>query len=458
MKAIKIKTKMVILVMIIVLSGVFVAGFSVFRMEKQKEVILQTMETQARTAFDQQMKEQVESADIDNLIATQSASVESEITKSIVEFLIVILLFVAVLTVLSFYFVSSISRPIEKLNEAMKELAKGNLDVDIDVDSDDEVGQLAASMGDMTTTLKQYTLHIDEISTLINELGAGNLNLKFQNHFDGEFLKVKVALVNTARMLNNAIVQISSVSEELSASSEVVSDRVSGLAKGVAEQSNAIEELNVHIGEVSERAQRTGKNANEAKTITVDAGTAMGHSMEQMVLMVQSMEEIRNTSSEINKIIKVIEDIAFQTNILALNAAIEAARAGSAGKGFAVVADEVRNLAGKSAESAKSTAALIEKSVVAVQNGVNIVNEAATSLDGVAESAAKTAGIIQQIVDISEEQSISFAHVNSGIQRISDVIKLSSAVVQDGPTTSREFVSQTELLNDIICSFKLIKK
>ncbi len=579
MKSMKIKTKMAILMLLVVLSGISVAGMAIFKMQDQKEIVMETMELQIRADFDQKIKEQVDNAVsvlqrvyddhlagvytkeeaekiganllrnmrygtdgyfwadkkdgtcvvllgkdtegtnradakdangfpfiqeiknqalqgggftdfafpkagetdaspkrgysvyfepfdwvlgtgnytdfIDNYIAEQSGIVEAGIQKSIFDLIVIILVCVAVSCSLGLYIVISIVRPIGKLNKVTRALAEGNLDTEIGINSGDEVGQLAASMGILTERLKTYIKYIDEISYLLEEMGHGNLSLAFQNTYDGDFAKVKQALTTTADMLNDTLTQINIAAEQVASGSEQVAAGAQGLSQGATEQASAIQELSASMNEVSAHSEKTAKNAEEAKAIAIETTNVIHRGKDQMNLMVKSMEEISNTSNEIGKIIKAIEDIAFQTNILALNAAVEAARAGEAGKGFAVVADEVRNLAGKSAESAKNTAALIEKSVYAVEQGVNIVNETAKSLDDVVNSADKSTRIIQFIADASEEQATSIEQVNLGVEQIAAVVQTNSATAEESAAASEELSGQSMMLKELIGQFKL---
>ncbi|NCC15662.1 MAG: HAMP domain-containing protein [Clostridia bacterium] len=579
MKSLKIKTKMAILMLLVVLSGISVAGTSIFRMVDQKELSLETMETQIRSDFDQKIKEQVDSAvsvlqqvydaqlagaytkeeaqklaadllrnmrygedgyfwadksdgtcvvllgkdtegtnradakdvngfsfiqeikqqamngggytdfafprageteaspkrgysayfepfdlvlgtgnytdHIDRYIAEQKAIVEEGIHKSIIGLLIIILICVVVSCSLGLYIVFSIVRPIGKLNKVTRALAEGNLDEEIDIDSNDEVGLLAKSMGVLIDRLKTYIHYIDEISYLLEEMGHGNLNLVFQNSYDGDFAKVKQALSGTANMLNETLSQINIAAEQVASGSEQVASGAQALSQGATEQASAIQELSASMNEVSDHSTKTAKNAEEAKVISAESSAAIHRGKEQMQLMVQSMEEISSASNEIGKIIKAIEDIAFQTNILALNAAVEAARAGEAGKGFAVVADEVRNLAGKSAESAKNTSVLIEKSVRSVEQGVSIVTETAATLDEVVKSADKSSRIIQFIANASEEQATSIAQVNIGVEQIASVVQTNSATAEESAAASEELSGQSLMLKELIGKFKL---
>lgn len=579
MKSLKIKTKMAILMLLVVFSGISVAGTSIFRMVEQKKLSLETMEVQIRSDFDQKIKEQVDSAVsvlqqvhdaqlagaytkeeaqklaadllrnmrygedgyfwadksdgtcvvllgkdtegtsradakdvngfafireikeqamngggytdfafprsgeteaapkrgysayfepfdlvlgtgnytdyIDSYIAEQEAIVEAGIQKSIIGLLIIILLCVIVSCSLGLYIVFSIVRPIGKLNKVTLALAEGNLDEEIDIDTNDEVGLLARSMGVLIGRLKTYINYINEISYLLEGMGQGNLNLVFQNSYDGDFAKIKQALSGTANMLNETLSQINIAAEQVASGSEQVASGAQALSQGATEQASAIQELSASINEVSDHSTKTAKNAEEAKRISAESSNAIRRGKEQMQMMVRSMEEISSASNEIGKIIKTIEDIAFQTNILALNAAVEAARAGDAGKGFAVVADEVRNLAGKSAESAKNTSALIEKSVRSVEQGVSIVTETAATLEEVVKSAEKSSQIIEYIANASEEQATSIAQVNIGVEQIASVVQTNSATAEESAAASEELSGQSSMLKELIDKFKL---
>lgn len=392
---------------------------------------------------------------IDSYIAQQKSIVESSIQKSIADLTIIIISSLLVAIILGLYIVISIVVPLGKLNRVTSALAKGNLDAKIDISSNDEVGQLAKSMGLLTNRLKSYIQYIDEISELLEDLGRGNLDLVFKNSYEGDFEKIKKALTNTSEMLNQTLSQISIAADQVSSGSDQVSSGAQALAQGATEQASSIEELSATINEVSSQIVKTAENAANAKQISIESSYATQQGKAKMQQMITSMTEISDTSREIGKIIKAIDDIAFQTNILALNAAVEAARAGASGKGFAVVADEVRNLAGKSAESAKNTAALIEKSIKAVAQGSVIVSETAGSLDVVVQSAEKLDKIIQYIANTSEEQAVSIKQVDIGIDQISTVVQTNSATAEESAAASEELSSQSQMLANLISQFKL---
>ena len=226
------------------------------------------------------------------------------------------------------------------------------------------------------------------------------------------------------------------------------------MAGGAVEQNEQVDELVSRIQQVSSVTQNNASECTAASQITMEVAEKLGESNQHMHEMVEAMSRINNSSEEIGKIIKTIEDIAFQTNILALNAAVEAARAGTAGKGFAVVADEVRNLASKSAEAASHTTTLIESSLVAVANGTRIAHETEKSLQEVVDTANQVTTIIEDIVRLSEEQVVEIGYISDGVEKISHVVQSNSATAEQSAATSEELSGQAHTMNNLVGKFQ----
>ncbi|MEG2769394.1 MAG: methyl-accepting chemotaxis protein, partial [Oscillospiraceae bacterium] len=244
-------------------------------------------------------------------------------------------------------------------------------------------------------------------------------------------------------------------SEQVASGSDQVSSGAQALSQGATEQASSIEELSATIQAVSNQIKDNANNAKMASELSSMAGKEVQNGNEHMQSMIVAMEDISSTSNKIGKIIKTIDDIAFQTNILALNAAVEAARAGSAGKGFAVVANEVRNLAGKSAEAAKNTTSLIESSINAVANGTKIADETAMSLKVVVEKSNLVLQKVEEIAEASAEQANSVVQITTGVDQISAVIQTNSATAEESAAASEELSSQSQMLKDLVGKFTL---
>ena len=227
------------------------------------------------------------------------------------------------------------------------------------------------------------------------------------------------------------------------------------LSQGATEQASSVEELAATVNEINEKVQENAKFVKKSNDVSNEAGSLLMESMEKMQAMSEAMEEISSSSGEISRIIKTIEDIAFQTNILALNAAVEAARAGNAGKGFAVVADEVRSLAEKSAEASKTTSELIERSIHAVENGMKIATETSESLQNTATSAREAINLNGEIDKNSRAQAEAVGQVTLGIDQISSVIQTNSATAQQSAAASEELSGQADLLKKTVSAFQL---
>jgi len=344
--------------------------------------------------------------------------------------------------------------PIQEINSAAQILAQGNLHAEIAYESRDELGQLADAMRVLMNTVVGI---IKDLDYGLSEIGNGNFTVesKAEDLFVGEFLNLRKSMERIISQLSNALSNINQASEQVAIGSEQVSSGAQELSQGASEQAASIEEMLSMMNKISEHIKRNAEDAHNGKLNADEVEHLVVQSNDLMKQMIDAMSEISNTSSEIGKIIKSIDDIAFQTNILALNAAVEAARAGEAGKGFAVVADEVRNLAGKSAESAKNTAELIESSISAVENGVQIVKKTADSLDQVVHKTEDVNVVIDKIARSSEEQASSITQVTQAIDQISQVVQTNSATAEESAAASEELSSQSNFLKNLVSQFQL---
>lgn len=353
------------------------------------------------------------------------------------------------------YITRAITVPVSELEQAADNLARGNLRAAaIGYTAKDELGHLADSMRSVVDSL--LTIIQDE-GNMLGEMADGNFNVrsKAEEKYVGDFGKVLESIERIKTSLSDTLMQINLSSDQVSSGADQVSSGAQALSQGAAEQASSIEELAETIRGISNHVKHNADYAEEANQRANAAGSEAGESNRRMQDMVSAMADISTSSREIGKIIKTIEDIAFQTNILALNASVEAARAGEAGRGFSVVAAEVRNLATKSAAASKDTAALIENSLNTVKSGTRIADETANSLDAVLESVGLVTEIIGQITASSIEQADSILQIEQGIERISEVVQTNSATAEESAAASEELSAQAQLLKDLTGQFRL---
>lgn len=343
--------------------------------------------------------------------------------------------------------------PIKAASERLTELSQGNLRAEVEeFKAEDEIGDLTRALAKTVQTWRDY---IEDISASLAELDKGNLKFNIDMEYVGDFAPIKESFEHTINKLNNVFRKLNMSAEEVASGAEQVASGAQALAQGTTEQASSIEELAATINDIHNHIANNAENAKQTSNQALAATTELGIGKKQMEQMITAMNQINNSSSEISKIIKTIEDIAFQTNILALNAAVEAARAGSAGKGFAVVADEVRNLASKSAEASKNTAVLIEATVQSVQKGADIANQTAQSLDRIVLSSQESAELVQEISQASQEQATSIAQVTQGIDQISSVVHTNSATSEESAAASEELSNQAQILMGLVKQFKI---
>lgn len=359
---------------------------------------------------------------------------------------------IVALAVLSALLLRTSLKPVAGIVHFSQELGDGNLAAELSISQDNELGDIAASLKGTAATLQNY---IGEISRVLGEISQCNLNITTSVNFSGDFVPISAAMTEIIDALNQTMQRIQTVSNQVSSGASQISSGAQAMSQGATEQAATIQELSASISEVAKGIQNNAAQVHEAANRVDEAVLGIDESNSYMEKMLHSMDAINQSSNQIGKIIKVIEDIAFQTNILALNAAVEAARAGEAGKGFAVVADEVRNLASKSAEAAKQTTALIKGSVDEVTQGSKVAQETAKSLKTVADKAMMVKTNIEEIDRSSSEQALAIVQITQGIDQVSVVVQTNSATAEQSAAASEELFSQSEMLNNEIKKFKL---
>lgn len=365
-------------------------------------------------------------------------------------------LFIAVGIFGSIYIANRVVNPISVFVGRLSKLSEG--DVTSPMPEFDAVSsEFHILKSALDTTIKNTSLVITDIDYLLTQISSGNLDIfsRCPERYVGDYRHILTALRRLKKGLTESFGNILSVSEQVSAGASQVSSGAQTLAQGATEQASSIEELSASITEITQHVMDNANDASRASHLTHEGREIMESSVREMELARQAMEEISVTSKNISKVIKAIDDIAFQTNILALNAAVEAARAGAAGKGFAVVADEVRNLSQKSAEAAKNTTALIESSIQAVEKGTAIVNKTSEGFSIVAQKAAESSVLVEEIASKAQQQAAAISQIKIGIEQVSSVVQMNSATSEESAAASEELSSQADVLKNLVSQFKL---
>ncbi len=390
----------------------------------------------------------------------ESVDIQKGVESSIMLSISVIAVIMIILFILSILIVGYLKNSIQYITGINQRIAQGELSTKIEEKrmTRDEMGQLCKATGQILVRLNEYVSYINEITQVLNTMADGDMRIALQNDYSGSFASIKDALLHISSSLNGTLSMIAGSASQVDMGAKQIASGSQVLAQGTTEQASVIEELSASITDVSQEVQRNASNVKDAAEYVGQTVSGVDESNAYMKQMLVSMKDIDRSSVEIGKIIKVIDDIAFQTNILALNAAVEAARAGAAGKGFAVVADEVRNLATKSADAARQTTELIENSIKAVSVGSKMAENTASALENVSTKAAQIKDIIEKIESASTAQAMAISQITIGLEQVSSVVQQNTATAEESAAASEELSGQSAMLFAEVGKFKLSGK
>ncbi len=349
---------------------------------------------------------------------------------------------------------ASLSKPIMELNHTAQQLADGDLDVHLEITSEDEIGELGESIKKTVARLKEYIVYIDETSEVLARIADGQLSVELKNDYVGEFQKIKDALLNISGSMTDVMKNIGESSKQVSVGASELADASQMLAEGAQTQAVSVQELANTTTTVTEQVQESRKDAERSAKATVYVTNMMEQNQDKMKMMMGAMNEIRETSQQVVGIIQTIEEIAEQTNLLSLNASIEAARAGELGKGFAVVADEIGKLALESSKAASMTRELIGVSMEEINKGNDIANGVMTSLEESVSAVGEVNEMIKKSAENAVDQADNMQQIQVGIDAIAQGVNDNSAVSQETYATSEQLANQTVTLNDLVQKFE----
>lgn len=349
--------------------------------------------------------------------------------------------------------IKNILQPVDSVTKRLVKLAEGDLQTPVEViNTGDELAILSENLNE---TIQSLNMYITDITRVLAQMSAGNLNIQTEASFAGDFVSLQKSIDTIISSLNETMAQMNNAADIVADHSDGTSQGAKNLADSTTDQASVLEELTASITSVSDQVKLTADNAAKASQRSQEAEKNVEVCNQQMQSMIHAMADIKAGSAKINDIIINIEDIAEQTNLLSLNAAIEAARAGEAGRGFSVVAEEVRSLAEESAKAAQNTAKLIMKSIETVENGTNIVNETAESLTHVVNNTSEITSIISEIADAAREQANAIEQINTGFEQMSDAVMTNSMTAQESASSSEELAAQAKNLKGLIGRFSL---
>ena len=397
------------------------------------------------------------------IFETSQKSAESFVNNSniykstlLIFIVFIMLILVSISILLSKILEDSLFEGINHIKDIAKNLSSGNLKIDSTYDSKDEMGEMSH---DLTTSIEMLVSYINDITNTLEQLGSGNLDIHLTTSIEyiGDFTPIQKSIKNIIDSLNTIFFNMHESISLISNGSEQLSLTTQMLSEGSADQAGAVEELFASFTEILDQVKKNTENAEKANEFSDNTKQIVEDGNNKMQVLMNSMQEITISSKQIAAIISTIEDIASQTNLLALNASIEAARAGDAGKGFAVVADEVKHLAEQSAEAVNNTTKIIENSLSVIINGENLAKETAISLNAIVKNVDDTAKLVNEITIASENQTEAITQMTSGVDQISQVVQTNSATAQELVASTEELLSQTKLIETEMSKYTLKK-
>jgi len=385
-------------------------------------------------------------------MAMDSVEFNAAIIRDTIKLVVALMIFGVILLYIIYRIIKNSLHPITYITAGAAELEKGNLKINIDVNTNDELGRLAKGINHISETMNNY---VQDISQQLSSMASNNMDIEIKQKYIGDFIPIQTSIEQIAESLNETLHRITVSADDVASGSVSVSDGAQILSKGALEQESAIDELAVSIESLSDDVKANADDAQKMSLIVKEVGENIKISNEEMEQLVSAMADIRTSSAGIEQILKTIGEIARQTNLLSLNASIEAARAGLAGKGFAVVADEIRNLAAKSGEALQQTSELIENSFESVKRGTSIADETAKSLFAVVEGAKEISGSVDKISIASQNQKRALDELVKSIDLIAEVVQSNTNAVQESVSTSEKLSEQSKLLHRLINKFHL---
>ena len=420
--------------------------------DKPFHVVLQNKSGQSRRLYF--APTQLDGTTLWSLMSISSSEYLRVTKRLITVSTIIVLCGVVLLTLITNLLIRSSLKPLQMMAKVGNQVADGNLNVEIQYQKQDEIGTIAHAFDKVMQQIKSIMQDLNEKLSSVSH-GNFRVDLSDESLYKGDYRPLLLSLRDITTDLSDTMEEIKRSASEVNSGAEQVSNGAQSLSQGSTEQASSIEELSATMSEISNKIKSTAEQSLEANKLSLSSVEAVELSNQKMEEMSLAMKEITEKSNEIGKIIKTIDDIAFQTNILSLNAAIEAARAGAAGKGFAVVADEVGNLAQKSAKAAQNTSDLIEETIDAVSRGAKITQETAESMDLVKSKAEGITNIISKISDASEDEARGIVQLSSGLDQISSVVQSNTATAEQSAAASEELSGQANVLQDLVSKFQL---